>query len=66
MITDPRFAFQQLPKSPGFTLQGNDEARMTNDELMTKPEFRNSPSLTFVIWSFLRHSSFVIRHFKSC
>jgi hypothetical protein len=48
----------------------NDEARMTNNETMTKCEIRNGP---FVLWAcfririsdFIRHSSFVIRHFST-
>jgi hypothetical protein len=37
---------------------------MTNDEGITKPEVRNSRVVrSFVIWPFLRHSSFIIRHF---
>jgi hypothetical protein len=43
----------------------NDEALMTNDEGMTKPErFRIARDLFVIRHSvFLRHSSFVIRHF---
>jgi putative ABC transport system permease protein len=38
----------------------NDEARMTNDETMTKPEFTNELRFcsNFVIRAFIRHSSF--------
>jgi hypothetical protein len=39
---------------------------MSNDEGMTKPKVRNSVvSSSFVIWAFIRHSSFVIRHFAA-
>src|SRR2546421_2694026 len=39
------------------------EARMTNAEGMTKPEFRNNHVIrSFVIRSLFRHCSFVIRH----
>jgi hypothetical protein len=47
-------------------MSNNDEARMTNDEGMTKSEsYENSPIApsSFEHSSFIRHSSFVIRHF---
>jgi hypothetical protein len=42
----------------------NDEARMTNDEIMTKPEFRGA-IVSFVIRHSLIVSAFVIRHSSS-
>jgi len=49
----------------------NDEFRMSNDELMTKHEARSPITRSrlqayFVIRisGFLRHSSFVLRHFR--
>jgi hypothetical protein len=46
-------------------MKSNDEARMTNDETMTKPEFTKAVRRrsNFAIRAFLRHSTFVIRHF---
>jgi hypothetical protein len=46
----------------------NGEARMTNVETMTKPEMRMSERafrLVIRASDFIRHSSFVIRHFLS-
>jgi hypothetical protein len=42
----------------------NDEARMTNDQGMTKSENQNVRDYSFVIRAleFIRHSSFIIRH----
>jgi hypothetical protein len=42
----------------------NDEALMTKDEGMTKPEI-GKRLRQFVTQSFLRHSSFGIRHFAA-
>ncbi|PYJ70751.1 MAG: hypothetical protein DME75_08715 [Verrucomicrobia bacterium] len=49
----------------------NDEIRMTNDESMTKREARIPTAHSHLqgyfvirISSFLRHSSFVLRHFR--
>jgi len=46
-------------------MKTNDEARMTNDETMTKPQFmkRCAAGSDFVIRAFLRPSIFDIRHF---
>jgi len=42
----------------------NDEARMTNDEGMSKSESRNMRSLAAVLSSFGTDSTFYIRHFN--
>jgi len=47
----------------------NDEFRMSNDEVMTKHEIRSALSrlpdnFVILISGFIRHSSFVIRHFQ--
>jgi hypothetical protein len=44
-------------------MMGNDEARMTNDEIMTMPKARNFGRAKAIASLFVRHSSFVIRHF---
>jgi hypothetical protein len=57
---------------PRLIRRGNDEARMTNDEGMTKPEARR-PRASSIVSSFafrayfvIRHSSFVIFFFACC